>query len=138
MTEESGEKKAAKVTKNDAAAMLLLLGLVSLAATLCTLIPARRLGFGVALYFLVSWLQGELALIHMLWQGLLALYLVGNGGLDSGWGVLGLLALMASFAGLVVVIRQSRASEDTYRQALAQQRVSDAQVREFSDTPRRR
>lgn len=102
-----------------AATVLLLLGLLSLAATLCTLIPARRLGYGVALYFVVAWLQGELAVIHMLWQGLVALYLVGNGGLDSGWGVFGLLALLVSFAGLVAVVRQSQASEDTYRQALS-------------------
>lgn len=101
-----------------AATGMLTLGLISLAATLCALVPARRIGWLIPVYFLVGWLQGELAIIHLLWQGLFGLYLVHEGALESGNGVLGLLLLLASFTGLVFILRQSFASESTYQQAL--------------------
>ena len=50
------------------------LGLISLLFTWVAVVQARRVYWLAPLYFLVAWLAGELALIHLLWQvGLTAL-----------------------------------------------------------------
>jgi len=100
------------------ATALLVLGLLSLLATLAALLYVRPLGWLMPLYFLVSWLQGELAGWHLAWQGLLAAGLVAGGALEETRGQWGLVLLLASFVGLGYILLQSRRAETAFRGAL--------------------
>jgi acetyl esterase/lipase len=67
----------------------------------------RHVGPAVPVYFMMSWLTGELALFHLAWQLLATLLFVGLGGLEgvSGAGGLGLSFL--SWAGLIGLQRRA-------------------------------
>ena len=97
---------------------LFILGLLSLLGTLAALCNIRRLGWFVPVYFMASWLQGEMAPLHLIVQGGLAALLVAAGALDSGTGQWGLILLLASAVGLVWIIFRSRAARHVYQQAL--------------------
>lgn len=53
-----------------ASGLLLTLALLGAAATLTVHVRGRRLGWGNALWFLASWLTGELALFHLVLSAL--------------------------------------------------------------------
>ena len=50
------------------AAIYLFLALLCAICTLTAIVKARRLYWLVPVYFMLAWLCGELALIHLLWQ----------------------------------------------------------------------
>ncbi len=97
---------------------LFILGLASFLATASVLFRARRIGPLLPLYFMIAWLQGELALIHIIWQSVAALLLMGFGALDAERGQWGLLLLLLSFAGLAYSLRLSVGAGRTFRDAL--------------------
>lgn len=98
--------------------VLFILGAGSLLATLSVLVRARGIGLLLPLYFFMAWLQGELALFHIIWQSLAALWLVSCGALDAGLGQWGLALLLLSFAGLAYSLRQSAGAKQTFDDAL--------------------
>jgi acetyl esterase/lipase len=81
--------------------LYLILAILSAAGTLCALIKARRLKHVAPLYFMVAWLTGELALIHVIWQLLLTLAVIVSGSLDSEAGRWGLGLFSLSWLGLL-------------------------------------
>lgn len=83
-----------------AATLLFVMGLVSLLATSTVLLRVRAIAGLLAPYFMLAWLQGEMALIHMIWQGLAAVVLIAFGALDASRGQWGLALLLLSFIGL--------------------------------------
>jgi acetyl esterase/lipase len=101
-----------------AATALLLLGGTSLTATAAVLLRAKRPEYLMPLYFMVAWLQGELAQFHIVWQGLLALVLVSLGALAETRGQWGLLFLLLSLAGLGFSLRLAAAAKQTLEDAL--------------------
>ena len=52
----------------EAPSWLLLLGCLSLFGSLAALGDFRRAGPLMILFFFAGWLQGELAVIHLIWQ----------------------------------------------------------------------
>lgn len=83
-----------------ASIVLLALGCCSFLATVTVVYRARSIGPLLPLYFLIAWLQGELALIHIIWQSLAALCLIYADALSRHSGQWGLLLLLLSFGGL--------------------------------------
>jgi len=104
-----------------AATGLLVLGGVSLLATASVLYRCRRVGLPlVPLVFFTAWLQGELAVIHLIWQGALAAWLLSEGALAQPEGQLGLALLLLSFAGLMRSLYLSAGAGASLRQALTE------------------
>lgn len=97
---------------------LLLLGGTSLAATATVLLRARRPEQLMPLYFMVAWLQGELAQFHIVWQGLLGGLLVALGALAETQGQLGLLLLLLSLLGLGYSLWLATGANKTLENAL--------------------
>jgi acetyl esterase/lipase len=87
--------------------LYLILGLLSLLCTASAIIKARRLSHAVPLYFMIAWLCGELAFIHIAWQLLLSLAVMAGGGLESAAGRWGLACFFLSWAGLLYLHQQS-------------------------------
>ena len=100
------------------AGFYLFLALVSAACTLAAIVKARRVYWLVPVYFLMAWLCGELALIHLLWQvGLTALLaFTGVFAEPSAQTGLGIFAL--SWLGLVYLHCQSMDTPNHLRPAL--------------------
>ena len=77
------------------------LAVVSAIGTYSAIIQARRIYWMAPFYFLIAWLSGELALIHLLWQlGLTALMAL-SGLLDSSLAQVGLGLFALSWMGQV-------------------------------------
>jgi acetyl esterase/lipase len=100
------------------ATTLLVLALVSLFGTFTALFVVRPLGLFMPVYFFSSWLQGELAPWHLIWQSLVAVLLVAGGALEQSHGQWGLFLLLLSFTGLAYVMYQSFCSRSVYAEAL--------------------
>lgn len=98
--------------------LLLVLGCSSFLATVAVLLRGRKLGLLLPLYFFVAWLQGELALIHIIWQSLAALCLVYFGALSQAGGQWGLALLLLSFVGLGYSLRLSAGAKQSFNDAL--------------------
>ena len=71
------------------------------------LIQGRRLYFVLVPYFLMAWLTGELALIHLCWQLVLTVVVALLGGLQTESGQWGLCIYALSWLGLLQLHRQS-------------------------------
>ena len=77
------------------------LSLVSIVCTWTAIVQARRLYWGVPVYFLSAWLAGELALIHLLWQVALTAMLAFTGVFADPTAQIGLALFALSWLGLV-------------------------------------
>ena len=86
---------------DDMALALLLVGLTSLFGSLVALFRVRHPATVSFVVMMVGWLVGELALLHLFAQSLVALALVAGGGLDQPRGWVGLTALGVSGLGLL-------------------------------------
>lgn len=102
----------------EAPSWLLLLGCLSLFGSVAALGDFRRAGPLMILFFFTGWLQGELAVIHLIWQVPLALGLIAAGALSAPAGMVGLVALLIAWGGLAVIIRQSWQARERFRAAL--------------------
>ena len=87
--------------------LLLVLGIVCLVHVVNAVRP-RRGKVSLAPSFFASWLTIELAPWWAFLQVVAAVVLVATGGLDEWWGWVGLVLLLASTAGLLVVVAGSR------------------------------
>ena len=94
------------------------LAVVSAIGTYSAIIQARRIYWMAPFYFLIAWLSGELALIHLLWQlGLTALMAL-SGMLDSSLAQVGLGLFALSWMGQVYLHVQAMNTQRVMRQAL--------------------
>jgi acetyl esterase/lipase len=94
------------------------LAVLSAVGTYCAMMQARRLYWLVPVYFLMAWLTGELALIHLIWQvaltGVLAFgSMLGDTLAQAG---LGLFAL--SWIGLIYLHLQAMDTHRVLRRSL--------------------
>ena len=96
----------------------LVLSLFTAVSVFFAVVQGRRLYFFVPVYFLLAWLAGELAFIHLAWQIALTVVVAFFGGLVSTEGQLGLLLFAISWLGLLHLHRQSMDSATTLRAAL--------------------
>jgi len=98
--------------------LYLILATVFAVATLTAVVQSRRLSYAMPLYFLLAWLIGELAFIHLAWQMLLALLVILVGGLESSAGRWGLVLFAGSWLGLLYLHLQSMDSASVLERAL--------------------
>lgn len=98
--------------------MYLLVSGIGLAWTSCAWFGARHLGPVAPAYFMMSWLAGELALLHIGWQALATVAFAAVGGLEGGAGALGLAITFVSWAGLVQLQRRASLAGPSFRAAL--------------------
>ena len=98
--------------------LYLLLALVSAIGTYSAIIQARRIYWAAPLYFMIAWLTGELALIHVFWQVGLTALLAFTGLLDSSTAQIGLGLFCLSWVGLVYLHVQSMDTQRVLRRAL--------------------
>ena len=94
------------------------LAVISAIGTYSAIIQARRLYWAAPFYFLIAWLSGELALIHLLWQVALTALLAFSGLLDSGLAQAGLGLFALSWIGQVYLHVQSMDTQRILRRAL--------------------
>lgn len=100
------------------AGLYFFLGLVSLVCTACALVQTRRIGWLIVPYFMLAWLAGELALIHILWQVLLTALVAFTGVLNSSTAQTGLGLFALSWMGLLFLHIQSLDSHRILRRSL--------------------
>ncbi|MEP1471265.1 MAG: alpha/beta hydrolase [Halieaceae bacterium] len=86
--------------------------------TLCALIKARQVYFLVPLYFMLAWLTGELAFIHILWQVALTSVLAFAGVFEDARAQAGLGIFALSWLGLAFLHSQSMDTHQYFRAAL--------------------
>jgi acetyl esterase/lipase len=98
--------------------LFLFVSLVGAAGTVAALVPARRLGAFVVPYFFASWLTGELAMHHLVWQAVATVAFVAFGALQQWPGVVALAITVASWIGLIAVQRRAGLAADAFAQAL--------------------
>ncbi len=94
------------------------LSIISVLCIFCAIVQARRIGYLVPLYFLMAWLGGELALIHLLWQVALTAIVAFTGLLDDTLGRWGLSLFALGWIGLVYLHCQGLDSAEALRGAL--------------------
>jgi acetyl esterase/lipase len=94
------------------------LSLVSVLSTYAAILQARRLYYLAPFYFLAAWLWGELALIHLLWQVALAVFVAFMGGLEIPLVQTSLGLFAMSWLGLVYLHCQSMDTPAHTRPAL--------------------
>jgi len=97
---------------------LLVLGIVSLLLALAVVVRGRNIGPLVVPYFVIGWLQGELAPHLIVMQAVAAVALVAGGALDSSRGWWGLGSLVAAWAGLALAQFRAARAEPVLRVAL--------------------
>ncbi|MCB1705798.1 MAG: alpha/beta hydrolase [Halioglobus sp.] len=94
------------------------LALVSVISVITAIVQARRLYWMVPVYFLLAWLCGELALIHLLWQVALTALLGFFGALSDPLAQCGLGLFALSWLGLIYLHVQSMDAPFHLRPAL--------------------
>lgn len=102
-------------------ALYLGVAIMALAGALTALIRARKLYFLSALYFLMGWLTGELALIHLAWQLVFNVVCLSAGVLETGGGQAGFLMFVLCW---LILLRVHNVAVTTtpkvYRNALTE------------------
>lgn len=96
----------------------LVLAILSALFTLTAVVNARQLHYGSVLWFLTSWLTGELAWFHLLAQLLLTLVVTLGGGMESAAGRWGLAFFCLSWLGLLYVHVQAMNAGNVLESAL--------------------
>ncbi|MFZ1489318.1 MAG: hypothetical protein WAS51_05210, partial [Ilumatobacteraceae bacterium] len=92
------------------ALLLAILGIAALVATVLGLTSPRHPYPLMPLTFMVAWLTGDLAVFHLVLQVGVTALLVALGALDATAGIVGLVAMVLSWVGLVVLARRQRAA----------------------------
>jgi len=87
--------------------------------TLAAWLGLRQVGQLLPVYFMMSWLAGELALFHIAWQAAATLAFAYFGGLGGAAGALGLALSFASWAGLAGLQRRAELAARAFDRALA-------------------
>ena len=100
------------------AGIYLFLALVSVISVAAACIKARRLYWVVPVYFLLAWLCGELALVHLIWQVSLTGILAFFGVLSEPLAQVGLGFFALSWLGLIYLHCQSMDTPRHLRRAL--------------------
>ncbi|RLQ20936.1 alpha/beta hydrolase [Seongchinamella sediminis] len=98
--------------------MYFFLAVLSAIGTYSAIIQARRVYWMAPFYFLIAWLTGELAMVHLLWQVALTALLAFSGLLDSGLAQAGLGVFALSWLGLAYLHIQSMDTPQVLRRAL--------------------
>jgi acetyl esterase/lipase len=98
--------------------LFLLVTLVGAAFTATTVVRIRRVGYLIIPYFFGSWLTGELAVHHIVWQALASLVFIEMGALRAWPGVLGLVITLASWIVLLRFHRNARSAGDVFTTTL--------------------
>ncbi|MEP5567376.1 MAG: alpha/beta hydrolase [Halioglobus sp.] len=96
------------------------LAVVSAVGTYCAIIQARRVYWLAPFYFLIAWLSGELAVVHLLWQVGLTALLAFSGVLDDSLAQAGLGVFALSWLGQLYLHLQAMDTQRVMRQALKQ------------------
>lgn len=117
---------------------LLILGLCAAAATLVTLVRVRHPSQLSILVMAVSWIVGELALAHLVLQVIVTGILVALGALEESAGVVGLVAMMLSWVGLLQVQRTAGRARGVLATALADRYPDAAEKVRAQEPPRSR
>lgn len=86
--------------------------------TLAALLRGRRLRALIIPYFFASWLTSELAVHHIVWQGVATVAFIAFGALEHWAGWLGFLITLLSWAGLAEAHRRAHPVGDVLEQAL--------------------
>lgn len=94
------------------------LSVVSVICTLTALVQARRLKWAVPVYFMLAWLCGELALIHLIWQVALTALLAFVGVFEDPLAQAGLGLFALSWLGLIYLHCQAMDTPLHLRDAL--------------------
>jgi acetyl esterase/lipase len=94
------------------------LAVISAIGTYSAIIQARRIYWLAPFYFLIAWLTGELAMIHLLWQLGLTALLAFSGLLDSSLAQAGVGLFALSWIGLVYLQVQAMDTQRIMRRAL--------------------
>jgi acetyl esterase/lipase len=102
----------------DASQWYLVVSLFGASWTAAAWFGARHWGPFVALYFMMSWLGGELALFHIAWQAAATVGFAAFGGLEGAAGALGLAVSFVSWFGLVLLQRRSELAGPAFAAAL--------------------
>ncbi len=100
------------------AAIYLGLAIFFAIGTACALIKARQVYFLVPLYFLLAWLTGELAMIHILWQLTLTAVLAAGGVFDDPRAQTGLAIFSLCWLGMAYLHIQAMDTPQFLRAAL--------------------
>ena len=100
------------------AAIYLGLAIFFAIGTFCALVKARQVYFLVPLYFMLAWLTGELAFIHILWQVALTAVLAVAGVFEDARAQAGLAIFALSWLGLAYLHVQSMDTPQYFRAAL--------------------
>ena len=100
------------------------LAVISAIGTYSAIIQARRIYWLAPFYFLIAWLTGELAMIHLLWQLGLTALLAFTGLLDSPLAQTGLGLFALSWIGLAYLQIQAMDTQRITRHALKRGPVS--------------
>ena len=100
------------------AGLYLFLSIVSVLCTWAAIVQARRLYWAMPLYFLMAWLAGELALIHILWQVALTAMFAFTGVFESASAQTGLGLFALSWLGLAYLHWQAMDTPIHLRSAL--------------------
>ena len=79
---------------------------------------ARHVGSLIPVYFMMSWLTGELALFHIAWQAAATLGFALFGGLEGATGAAGLAISFGSWAGLAALHRRAELAGASFESAL--------------------
>lgn len=102
----------------DTSQWYLLVSVIGLAWTSAAWFGARHVRQAMPVYFMMSWLAGELALLHIGWQALATVLFAAVGGLQGGAGALGLAITFISWAGLVALQQRAALAGPSLRAAL--------------------
>lgn len=94
------------------------LALVSVICVITAIVQARRLYWAVPVYFLLAWLCGELAMVHLIWQVALTALLGFFGALSDPLAQCGLGLFALSWLGLIYLHVQSMDAPFHLRPAL--------------------
>ena len=97
--------------------VFLAVAIVGACFTVNALWPTRRWQF-LALSFFASWITGELAIWHLLWQAVATVVFVRLGALDDWPGVVALVVTVVSWAGLAWLVSVSLRASSVVEQAL--------------------
>jgi acetyl esterase/lipase len=86
--------------------------------TVVALRPPRRPTWLMGITFFAAWLATELAIVHIGWQVVATVVFVALGALDHWPGWLGLAITLASWAGLLMIIRSAQRTREAFNAAL--------------------
>jgi acetyl esterase/lipase len=96
----------------------LLVSAFGLAWTATAWFGLRHVGPAIPVYFMMSWLTGELALFHLGWQLVATLAFAAFGGLEGAAGASGLALSFVSWGGLLALQRRAELAGAAFEGAL--------------------